>query len=105
MGNIPKMFIESPPAVLSGSPGHTPYPHKRGVAPRRLFKRARSSEDAASSRSSDSSTSSLMLPPPAPPFNSPDEGCHAQMTSAERRERFFPVTVARDLLRAQINLL
>ena len=74
-------LVPAPPPhlVLSGSPGHTPYPHKRGAAPRRLlFKRARSSEDAASaSGSSDSSSSSslLMLPPPPPPFNSPEEGC------------------------------
>ena len=60
--------------------------------PRRLFKRAHSSEDAASSRSSDSSSLSLMLPPPPPPFNSPEEGCHAQMTSAKRREGFLPIS-------------
>ena len=63
-------------SVLSGTPGHTPYPHKRGVAPRRLFKRARSSEDAAATASGSPDSSLLMLPPP-PPFNSPEEGCAA----------------------------
>ena len=58
--------------LLSGSPGHTPYPYKKNVAPRRLFKRARVEDTDTESPTSDSS--SLMLPPPPPPFNSPAEG-------------------------------
>ena len=58
--------------LLSGSPGHTPYPYKKNVAPRRLFKRARVED--TESPTSDSSSLMLPPPPPPPPFNSPAEG-------------------------------
>ena len=83
-------------SVRSGTPGgHTPYPHKRGVAPRRLFKRARSSEDAAATASGSPDSSLLMLPPP-PPFNSPEEGCAATAMPGGECD-YTPRTKARKL--------